>query len=280
MSASPRRLRANQANAQRSTGPRTAAGKAVASANARQHGILSRHLLLPGEDPAEFNALLQELMQDQQPVGTLEMALVERMAVALWRQRRLVAAEAAQVQSQQVKAETGDLRRIQLELGNVPEGEIASLMRESTDDLQALAASLSAAQQQARACLARHADGTQALPRNLAQAYPALWARLRADWGAETAIGWREALAEKNSAWHAAVQQWLRSAGTRQRVAQAILRGRQAALLPRQAEVLSRYQSTLDNDLYKSMRALRDAQRHRLEQAVLNARPIEPEEGA
>jgi hypothetical protein len=39
---SERKLRANRANAQRSTGPRTAAGKAVSSRNACKHGILSR----------------------------------------------------------------------------------------------------------------------------------------------------------------------------------------------------------------------------------------------
>ena len=41
---SERKLRANRANAQRSTGPRTAAGKATSSGNALKHGILSRSL--------------------------------------------------------------------------------------------------------------------------------------------------------------------------------------------------------------------------------------------
>lgn len=58
---SPRK-KANRQNALKSTGPRSAAGKAVSSANATQHGILSRHLILPGESRAEFDALLQQLM--------------------------------------------------------------------------------------------------------------------------------------------------------------------------------------------------------------------------
>ena len=83
-----RRTQANKQNAMQSTGPRTAAGKAASSSNAVQHGILSRHLILPGESRDEFDVLLQQLMTEQQPVGTLEQALVERMAVALRRQSR------------------------------------------------------------------------------------------------------------------------------------------------------------------------------------------------
>ncbi len=57
---SPKKLNANRANAQASTGPKTARGKAVASGNATRHGILSCELLLPHENPAEFDALLGE----------------------------------------------------------------------------------------------------------------------------------------------------------------------------------------------------------------------------
>jgi hypothetical protein len=72
-------------------------GKRVSSGNARSHGILSRELLLPSEDPAEFNQLLDELASELRPVGTLEHTLVERIAIAMWRQRRLVRAENARV---------------------------------------------------------------------------------------------------------------------------------------------------------------------------------------
>ena len=97
MTTSSRRKRSNQQNALKSTGPRTPAGKAASSANAVRHGILSRHLILPGESREEFDELLSLLLAEQKPVGTLESAIVERMAIALWRQRRLVAAESAQV---------------------------------------------------------------------------------------------------------------------------------------------------------------------------------------
>ncbi|MGC2475665.1 MAG: hypothetical protein WA485_15090 [Candidatus Sulfotelmatobacter sp.] len=49
---SERKLQANRANAKRSTGPRTEAGKAVARRNALKHGILSRSLDLPSTTPS------------------------------------------------------------------------------------------------------------------------------------------------------------------------------------------------------------------------------------
>ena len=48
---SERRLQANRANAKRSTGPRTKAGKAISRWNALKHGILSCALDLPSATP-------------------------------------------------------------------------------------------------------------------------------------------------------------------------------------------------------------------------------------
>jgi hypothetical protein len=49
---SERKLLANRANAKRSTGPRTEAGKAASCRNALKHGILSRSVDWPPEAPA------------------------------------------------------------------------------------------------------------------------------------------------------------------------------------------------------------------------------------
>jgi hypothetical protein len=48
--ATERQRSANQANAGRSTGPRTRAGKAVASGNARRHGLAAAVSREPGAD--------------------------------------------------------------------------------------------------------------------------------------------------------------------------------------------------------------------------------------
>jgi hypothetical protein len=51
---SPAKIDANRANAQLSTGPVTAGGKAASSRNAVSHGLTSRIPVLPGESEEEF----------------------------------------------------------------------------------------------------------------------------------------------------------------------------------------------------------------------------------
>jgi len=97
---------ANQANAARSTGPKTAAGRKRASRNSLKHGIFSRDLVLPWEDPKAFNALLEGLCDDLKPEGITEALLVEQMAVAIWKQSRLTGQEAA-IMRQQWRSELG-----------------------------------------------------------------------------------------------------------------------------------------------------------------------------
>jgi hypothetical protein len=54
---SPAQILANRANAQESTGPRSAEGKAASRFNALKHGLDARSIVLPGEDPEEYAAL-------------------------------------------------------------------------------------------------------------------------------------------------------------------------------------------------------------------------------
>jgi flagellar hook-basal body complex protein FliE len=70
------------------TGPRTAAGKAASSMNALKHGLTSRRVVMPYENQAEFDALLKDLMDESQPVGALEIELVNDIAASLWRLSR------------------------------------------------------------------------------------------------------------------------------------------------------------------------------------------------
>jgi len=95
MTTSPKQAKANQLNAQKSTGPITIAGKLTISTNAVKHGIFSQHLLLADEALQDYEALHDGLVESLNPVGTLESALVERITVTLWRQQRLTRAESA-----------------------------------------------------------------------------------------------------------------------------------------------------------------------------------------
>jgi hypothetical protein len=91
---SDRRAEANRRNALRSTGPKTPEGKAAVRLNALKHGLLSREILLPGEDEEALRELGERLRADLQPVGELENLLVDRIIAAYWRLRRLGRVEA------------------------------------------------------------------------------------------------------------------------------------------------------------------------------------------
>jgi hypothetical protein len=60
-------------------------------------GIFSQPALLEGEPKAKYNRLLRGLYRHFAPEGTLEESLVEKLAVLMWRQRRLLIAEAAEI---------------------------------------------------------------------------------------------------------------------------------------------------------------------------------------
>jgi hypothetical protein len=79
---------ANRRNAEKSTGPRTAEGKAAVSQNAVKHGLLARHDVIRGEDQEEFELYREELFWELEPVGTMESRLAERIVSLAWRLRR------------------------------------------------------------------------------------------------------------------------------------------------------------------------------------------------
>jgi hypothetical protein len=60
-------IAANQANARLSIGPATVAGKAASARNALRHGFRSQTVLLASDDPAEYQALLDELHAEFPP---------------------------------------------------------------------------------------------------------------------------------------------------------------------------------------------------------------------
>ena len=80
----------------RSTGPRTAAGKRRSRSNALKFGIFS-HMLLSHESAAEHEWALQEFRKYFRPVGLPEDVLVQELVTIVWRRRRLIAAETAEI---------------------------------------------------------------------------------------------------------------------------------------------------------------------------------------
>jgi hypothetical protein len=77
----------------RSTGPRTAEGKARSRLNAVAHGLASAAPVLPGERAEAWEAHSQGIVASLAPSGALEAELAGRVALCLWRLRRVAAYE-------------------------------------------------------------------------------------------------------------------------------------------------------------------------------------------
>ena len=79
-----RQREANRLNAQKSTGPTSSEGKAKSCLNHLSHGFTSNAVVMPGEDPAEFQAMLDGFTIEFEPQGQTEQILVEQMAMNQW----------------------------------------------------------------------------------------------------------------------------------------------------------------------------------------------------
>ena len=91
---SPSQIAANQANAQHSTGPATAEGKARVSQNAVRHGLTARHLVIRDDEREEFDALQLSLSEELDPQGALETLAFHEILHAAWNLQRFRRLEA------------------------------------------------------------------------------------------------------------------------------------------------------------------------------------------
>ena len=87
-------MNANRANAQKSTGPRSVEGKSASRFNALKHGIDASSPVIPGEDPAEYESLAAQYLDEYRPRSASEFFHVETMLRADWLKRRMETVEA------------------------------------------------------------------------------------------------------------------------------------------------------------------------------------------
>jgi hypothetical protein len=85
---------ANRRNAQHSTGPRTAEGKAASIMNALKTGIDAQSSIIPGEDAAALAALTERFHRDCQPQSEIESILVDDIVRDTWLLGRLARIDA------------------------------------------------------------------------------------------------------------------------------------------------------------------------------------------
>ena len=65
--------------------------------NALKHGILSRYTVLSHENHADYESLVNSLMDEHLPAGATEQHLIEELASVIWRKRRVLQAERATI---------------------------------------------------------------------------------------------------------------------------------------------------------------------------------------
>lgn len=263
MTATIKQLQANRANARDSTGPVTADGKAIASRNSTRHGLLSSRLLLEDEDANAYQDLLSDLARSQRPVGLAESALVERIAVTLWRQRRLVTAETASLCLARQPDEVAREANLVLSLDGHSAVEGDDLEPFSTVQLE-----------WCKGVIEEVGWVQPDMPvARLPDALPLIYVQLKED-AEEADLSIEEYLArtEKGLPGYAKelaayCRRELEAAERRPRVLEIadVARRRRLVLEPELLELFARYQTTLDNQLIRLLKALRQAQAWRLE---------------
>jgi hypothetical protein len=88
------KILSNQANALRSTGPKTEDGKARSALNRLTHGLRSTVVVIRGEDPEEWQRFRSGIVEAFATANALETELANRVALGLWRLRRCAVLDA------------------------------------------------------------------------------------------------------------------------------------------------------------------------------------------
>jgi hypothetical protein len=129
---SKKQLAANQNNAEKSTGPKTKAGKLAVAANGIAHGIYTISPVVAGvESVRDWHDYHTEMMASLAPVGMLEITLAERITLSGWRLRRVARYESERIRSEQDagKDEVGSRLRLNLYREGDPADEIEKVVR-------------------------------------------------------------------------------------------------------------------------------------------------------
>ena len=90
---SERQQQANRQNAQKSTGPKTPAGREAVRFNALTYGLRTRAAILPDENAADYSQLWDELEADWLPQTRTERLYLETMVTSQWLLKRVAESE-------------------------------------------------------------------------------------------------------------------------------------------------------------------------------------------
>ena len=264
----------NRKNATKSTGPKSTNGKKTASQNARRHGILSTHLVLEDESRDEFDLLLTTLQEEMEPVGLVEQTLVERVAVTIWRQRRLVRAETADVELKQRLISVDNLLMAANSLGvTIADKRLKEAL--SNPHLTSEGTSKTMGRLLAQlGDLSRRAEDISLA--KVEEDFPLAYRELL--WLADgTMAGFTQMLKTDGAGLMAYVAELIptfREEFDRERIKELVNLHRETAPVRTAVDTIGRYQSALDNELYKALRALREAQNWRASRIDAQSRRV------
>ena len=122
--------------------------------NALKHGILSRYTVLSHENHADYESLVNSLMDEHLPAGATEQHLIEEMASVIWRKRRVLQAEGATI-NQDLKSVASNTKAVvqaaapfqrgvysqSIDLGDVmdlSQDEVTEHQRAASQDMESL----------------------------------------------------------------------------------------------------------------------------------------------
>ena len=215
-----------------------------------------------------------ELQQEFMPQGVLEMSLVERIAIALWRQRRLVRAESAEIELRQSDSRSiaskeirGSLglewsdTRVEEEWSGITSFKNERNTHELLEYLQLLQSAID--------------DGSEL--DEIEKKYPAIYQELKEEAIQDNQTNLAKYLEDEfdgisnflDSLKGHYLEQWQSA-----RIHDLVEIAKVNVSLPKVPENMARYQSSLDNELYKAIRALKEAQAWRADRRLSDATSV------
>jgi len=93
--ATKKNIAANRANAEKSTGPKSAEGKSKSSMNALRHGLYAGTVILPEENREDYDRLYGYYQEKLEPQTTYEQDLVSQFVLIEWKRLRAELIEAS-----------------------------------------------------------------------------------------------------------------------------------------------------------------------------------------
>ena len=78
-------------------GPKTDEGKEISKMNALKHGLLSKEVLIGGEDEEELLSLTKRIRSEIKPETEIERLLTDRIVANVWRLKRALGMENGEV---------------------------------------------------------------------------------------------------------------------------------------------------------------------------------------